>query len=57
MVRARHIHQIHRAAGVQGMGAKHDHFLAGEGSIQLVFVFTELFPMVGVDPERWMTRP
>jgi hypothetical protein len=42
-MRARYIQYVDGPACMERVAAQHDHFLTGEGSIKLLFVFAESF--------------
>ena len=56
-MRARYIQYVDGPACMERVGAQHDHFLTGERSIKLLFVFAEFLPMVCFDPERVSADP
>ena len=56
-MRARHIKHVDGPACLQRIGAEHDHFLIGEGSIEFVHVLAELLPRLRSHPERISAHP
>src|SRR5258707_7321693 len=57
LMRARHIKHVDGPACLQRIGAEHDHFLIGEGSIEFVHVLAELLPRLRSHPERISAHP
>src|ERR1700730_920102 len=56
-MRTRHIKHVDGPAGLQRIGAEHDHFLTAERSIEFVLVVAELLPMFRSYPERISAHP
>ena len=51
-VHACHIQEINRPARKQCVSAHDDHFFAGEGLVEFVFIFAKFLPAMRLHPKR-----